>query len=107
MPTITVKSKVDSFRRAGLVFTRAGVELDAYELTLDQLYAIASEPQLTFLVDGEALDRPSVEQLAEMRAEIERRAAEKAEAEKAAAKEAAAEKVAAAKDKKADKTSAK
>lgn len=122
MPLVTVKSKTERFRRAGIEFTRAGVEIDIGDLTPEQALAIASEPQLTFLVDGEVVDRPSAEQIADMRAEIERRAAEKAEAEKAAAEEAAAKEAeaekaaaeeaatreaAAAKDKKADKKSAK
>ena len=112
MPLVTVKSKTERFRRAGIEFSRAGVEIDTDELTREQALAIASEPMLTFLVDGVVVDRPSAKDLDDMRAEIERDAAEKAEAEKAEAEKAAAEKAeaekaAAAKDKKADKKPAK
>lgn len=46
MPKIIVKSRRESFRRAGFEFTRAGRELDTEELSKDQLQAIEDEPQL-------------------------------------------------------------
>lgn len=47
MAKIIVTSKPERFRRAGLEFTRAAVELDTAKLTKAQLEAIESEPLLT------------------------------------------------------------
>ena len=43
---IIVKSKSPTFRRAGIEFTRDGVELDPAELTPEQAEAISNEPNL-------------------------------------------------------------
>lgn len=89
---ITVKSKGERFRRAGIEFSRAGVDIDASDLTRAQTLALVSEPNLTFLVDGKVLDRPTADQLDQMRQELEEEAAEQAQAK--AAEEAAAAKAA-------------
>jgi hypothetical protein len=47
MSKILVQSKPERFRRAGIEFNRAGVELDTDELKKDQLEAIKSEPMLS------------------------------------------------------------
>lgn len=98
MTLITIKSKGERFRRAGIEFTRAGVELNTDDLTPEQTLAIASEPQLVTLVDGEEVPRPDAAQLADLRQAFEQLAAEKAagkqaaaDAEKAAAEQAAAD----------------
>lgn len=44
--TIVVKSKGERFRRAGIEFTRDGVEVDPAELTAEQAEAINNEPNL-------------------------------------------------------------
>lgn len=88
MPKVTIKSKGERFRRAGIEFTRAGVEVDSADLTPEQMLAIASEPQLSFFVEGKQIDRPGAEELAAMREEIKERAAEKAAAEAQAAADA-------------------
>lgn len=44
---ILIRSARDSFRRAGLTFTRAGVIVDADDLTEEQREAITDEPQLS------------------------------------------------------------
>lgn len=85
MSLITIKSKGERFRRAGIEFTRAGVKVDSADLAPEQMLAIASEPQLSFFVDGKQIDRPGAEELAAMREEIEERAAQKAADEQAAA----------------------
>lgn len=47
MPSIIVKTRrLERFRRAGLEFTRAGVELDIGTLSKEQLAAIEAEPNL-------------------------------------------------------------
>lgn len=46
MSIITIKSKPERLRRAGIEFTRAGVELDTAELTQEQVDAISAEPLL-------------------------------------------------------------
>lgn len=47
MPSIIVKTRrLERFRRAGLEFTRAGVELDIGDLSQEQLAAIEAEPNL-------------------------------------------------------------
>lgn len=46
MSKIIVKSKPESFRRAGFAFTREGVELDTAKLKKEQLEAIEAEPNL-------------------------------------------------------------
>jgi hypothetical protein len=43
---IVVKSKGERFRRAGIEFTRDGVEIDPAELTAEQAEAINNEPNL-------------------------------------------------------------
>lgn len=53
MSLITVKSKSERFRRAGLDFTRAGVEFDTDDLTQDQVDAIQAEPNLVIVGDAE------------------------------------------------------
>lgn len=53
MPKITVKTRrLERFRRAGLEFNRAGVELDTDELSEAQLAAIKAEPNL-LVAEGE------------------------------------------------------
>lgn len=49
MAKITVKSRAEKFRRAGIDFTREGIELDTSELTAEQAAAIAEEPALIVL----------------------------------------------------------
>ena len=44
--TIHVASRAPSFWRAGIKFTRAGVDMDATQLTAEQLDAIRAEPAL-------------------------------------------------------------
>ena len=44
---ILICSLHDSFRRAGLEFTRAGVVVDADQLTQEQIDAIKAEPLLS------------------------------------------------------------
>lgn len=47
MPSIIVKTRrLERFRRAGLEFTRVGVELDIGTLSKEQLAAIEAEPNL-------------------------------------------------------------
>jgi len=53
MSLITVKSKGERFRRAGIEFSRAGVELDTDELTQEQVDAIQAEPNLVIVGDAE------------------------------------------------------
>lgn len=50
--TILVKSKTERLRRAGIEFTREGVELDPADLTEAQAEAINAEPLLV-VVGGE------------------------------------------------------
>lgn len=52
--TITVKSKPERLRRAGIEFTREGVELDPATLTEEQAEAINAEPLL--VVEGGAVE---------------------------------------------------
>jgi hypothetical protein len=54
MPKITVKSKPERFRRAGIEFNRAGVELDTDKLKKGQLEAIQAEPNLVIAGDAPA-----------------------------------------------------
>lgn len=58
MPSIIVKTRrLERFRRAGLEFTRAGVELDTGDLSQEQLAAIEAEPNLRVeLAEGEPAD---------------------------------------------------
>lgn len=49
MAKITVKSRAEKFRRAGIDFTKEGVELDTRELTTEQADAITEEPALIVL----------------------------------------------------------
>ena len=49
--TILVKSKPERFRRAGIAFTRDGVEIDPATLTDAQLAAIRAEPNLIVIGD--------------------------------------------------------
>ena len=44
---ILIRSAGPSFRRGGIKFTRAGVVIDANELTVEQAEAIKSEPMLS------------------------------------------------------------
>lgn len=53
---VLVRSKGERFRRAGIEFTREGVEVDASKLTAEQIAAINDEPALT--VDGGELVAP-------------------------------------------------
>lgn len=82
MSKITVKSKsARGFWRAGIHFTREGVELDTSKLAKAKLDAIVAEPRLEVIGEvGTDAQR------------AKREAAEKAAAEKAAADKAAAEK---------------
>lgn len=56
--TILVKSKSERFRRAGIEFTRAGVELGPKDLTEAQAEAIANEPMLIVVGAAEDLAPP-------------------------------------------------
>lgn len=49
MSTIIIKLKHgrDGYRRAGLAFTKAGVEINRGDLSKDQLAAIEADPRLT------------------------------------------------------------
>jgi len=49
--TILVKSKTERFRRAGIEFTREGIELDPADLTEAQAEAINGEPNLVVVGD--------------------------------------------------------
>jgi len=49
MPKFKVQSKPERFRRAGIEFTREGVELDSEKLTKEQIEAINAEPNLTIV----------------------------------------------------------
>lgn len=51
---IIVKSKTERFRRAGIEFTRAGIELDPSKLKKTQLDAITSEPNLVVIESDKA-----------------------------------------------------
>lgn len=54
MSKINVKSKSpNGFRRAGIHFTREGVELDTGKLKAEQLEAITNEPNLVVVGDVE------------------------------------------------------
>lgn len=46
MPIIKVRSKSPSFRRAGILFTAEGVDLDTNDISKTQLAAIKVEPML-------------------------------------------------------------
>lgn len=60
MSKITVKSLVDGFRRAGLGFTRDGVELDTADLSKEQLEAIKAEPMLAVVEhESKAAGKPA------------------------------------------------
>lgn len=48
---VTIHSKTTHLRRAGLEFTRAGVEIDTDELTPEQAEAINAEPLLVISGD--------------------------------------------------------
>lgn len=76
MSKIIVKSARDSFRRAGLAFTREGTTLDTKDLSKDQLKAIREEPALS------VQDVQEKETAAEKKAREEAEAKAKAEAEK-------------------------
>lgn len=82
MSKIIVKSKSPKgFRRAGIAFTREGVELDTSKLKKGQLDAIENEPNLVIVA--------FVETAAETKAREKAEAAEaKAAAEAEAAKQA-------------------
>lgn len=47
MSKLIIQSKTPRFRRAGIEFTRAGVSVDADDLSKAQLAAIEAEPQLS------------------------------------------------------------
>lgn len=108
--TITVKSKAaNGFRRAGLAFTREGIELDPSKLKKAQLDAILSEPNLIVIGDVEtdaarekreaaekaAVDKAAADQAKADKAATDKAAADQAKAEKAAADNAKPEKAAA------------
>lgn len=57
MPIIKVRSKSPGFRRAGILFTAEGVELDTKDLGKDQLAAIKAEPML--VIEGAKPAKPS------------------------------------------------
>ncbi len=46
MSKLIIRSARDSFRRAGISFTREGVVVDEADLTTEQLEAILADPQL-------------------------------------------------------------
>lgn len=50
---VLIKSGPASFRRAGLRFTREGVEVDSEDLTEEQRKAITEEPNLSVSPGGE------------------------------------------------------
>jgi len=54
MPKINVQSKPERFRRAGIEFTRAGVEVDTDKITKEQLEAIEAEPNLVVAAEESA-----------------------------------------------------
>lgn len=72
MPKIIVKSRGERFRRAGLSFTREGVELDTAKLKKGVFEQLEAEPQLVI--------KPA-EKAASTETAAERKAREKAEAE--------------------------
>lgn len=85
MSKITVKSKSDrGFRRAGIQFTRDGVELDTSKLKAEELDAIVKEPNLVVVGEVETKEARKAREAAEKAA-----AEEKAKADKAAAEEKA------------------
>lgn len=85
MSKITVQSKpAKGFRRAGIQFTRDGVELDTSKLKKADLEAIANEPNLVVVGEIES----AAERKAREKAETD--AAEKAKAEAEAAEKAKA-----------------
>lgn len=54
---LKIKSKPESFRRAGIVFTREGVIVDTAQLTDEQIDALENEPNLVVAeVDGNESD---------------------------------------------------
>lgn len=58
MSKIIVKSKPESFRRAGIAFNREGVELDIAKLKKEQLEAIKAEPNLVIVpADGKKSEK--------------------------------------------------
>ena len=92
--------RADSFRRAGIVFTRAGVDIDPNALDETRLQAIIDEPELevvatpaaedrVVLIEGNALTQPLADLVegARVMAELE---TDEAELDAAAAVEAAA-----------------
>lgn len=46
MPKFNIKSKPERLRRAGVEFSRAGIEVDTDELSPEQVELIKSEPNL-------------------------------------------------------------
>ncbi len=95
MSKITVKSKSDrGFRRAGIQFTREGVELDTSKLKKEQLDAIVNESALVVIGDAETAAERKAREKAE--AEAAAKAAAEADAAAKAAAEAEAEKARAA-----------
>lgn len=62
--TITVRSRGERFRRAGIDFTRAGVVLDPAALTEEQRHAIAHEPALIVELSVEGITDEERAQLA-------------------------------------------
>ncbi|MBS0599541.1 MAG: hypothetical protein JSR92_19965 [Proteobacteria bacterium] len=46
MPKLIVQSQRDGYRRAGIAFSRDGIEIDTADLKKDQLAAIESDSNL-------------------------------------------------------------
>lgn len=63
MPKITVKSKGARFRRAGIEFTREGVDLDIGKMKREHLDAILVEPNLIVTGDVDAATGKALEVL--------------------------------------------
>lgn len=78
MSKINVKAKAErGFYRAGLFFTREGVDLETAELSKEQLRAIQEEPNLTVVEVGESdADRSKREKAEAAAADKARRDAE-------------------------------
>lgn len=86
MSKINVKAKHErGFWRAGMLFTRAGTDLDTAELTKAQVAAIEAEPNLVVTQSGESDADIAKREKAEAAEAAKRQKAEAAEAAKAEA----------------------
>lgn len=55
MAKVKIQSKPERFRRAGIEFTREGVEIDTAKLTKNQIELINNEPMLTVVDESTEL----------------------------------------------------